>query len=337
MKSKLAVELYNYVVLAADEQLNLPFEDNVFEPIKGPEPENYKKMKEEYDDEERKLPLLNTFDIYEWADQHKDNPFFNFDNVAKIIALKDLGPPGKSSNLELKTVLKWNPQNTKLANRFNKYLIEYYIDNFEDMSIYEYLEIETKDIDEEHLRKAQNKIIKHIIELTNEKHHFNTGRSQKNLKMLLEHSRKFDKSFLKRLAKHLGIEYYGELMADLNNKLVKDKYDIYDIAELIAHSIKGGAGFSSDTFKRILGKADNKAKEYLRTFLYTNTEGTYEKYKFNNWILDENFKPMTSDYKNIALPAQFYIMRYWQDVKPLADVWMPIFDDFKIIPNMPSD
>ena len=43
---------------------------------------------------------------------------------------------------------------------------------------------------------------------------------------------------------------------------------------------------------------------------------------------------MNKDYKEMPWPATFHVFRDWQNVKPLNDVWGPIFADFQVVPNV---
>jgi hypothetical protein len=314
----------NYLKLA-QMQLNLPFDPKDVLPIKG-------QKEQEYDDFIAKLTTINTDLLFTAITEFHQMPYFNFKVVVDELAkrLFTLTP----EIIFIQRHIDRQPWPKELNNAIMVEMIKYYVDHFMDrITIGDYLQIiEAYDISEHYLRKVQGHLIKNIIEFANDTNH---KYRQVSLDMMLKllSAKKIDQTLLWRMAKHLGPQYYGELHYDYygssdylgDKKLVPDFthkkiLDINDVgAWMEAHR------YMLDGFQKMLMKADDKAKNYLRSFLYQDIVGSF-------FILDENMEPMNKDYKKIAWPDKFLAIRGWQGVDPIREIWAPIFEDFKIIP-----
>ena len=107
------------------------------------------------------------------------------------------------------------------------------------------------------------------------------------------------------------------------------------MATIISEHIVQSRIFENEDFQNILKKANERARQYLRNFLYSGQWTISLKWTRSIYfILDAEMKPMDQNYKEIAWPNGFYPFRDWQSVEPLAKVWGPIFAEFDLVPNV---
>lgn len=285
------------------------------------------KEKEEYERDLKNLSLPSTGLQYieEFIEQFRRQPYFDKDKVFIVYADKVIG---HMANFDaMRDYLSDNDDD----------LVEYVIDRFLDLpdtilNDEEYLRLEVSGfLKDNYVRKAQEKVVKYILSQDRVEHsHYGTDVAD-DLGNLWRHSKKFDKKFLERLIKHFGPETYAEVMANemqpdkqFRDTLNKKTLNIYDIASLLKTLDRGH--FRKDEFISMLKKADDRAKEYLRTFLYNGGGENY-------FMLDEEMKPIDKEYKQISIPSLIRPIFNWRDLSQARQKqWHQIFNEFQIIP-----
>lgn len=203
-------------------------------------------------------------------------------------------------------------------------LIKTWMEDFKDA------EEEQEDAPNEHVEGAFNEVKKDIARLIGE---------------LMDQSKKLSPQFLMNLAKHFGVEtYIGALNesrglhgAKTENK---EKYSKYDIAYLFSSYIRS---INKDRFLQIINKATDQAKEYMRGYLYEDTNHMGDPSAL--FMLSEDMTPMNIDYKAISWPEGIRILTL-DELKPypgftlppdkeqIRNRWAQIFQEFHIIPSV---
>ena len=167
----------------------------------------------EYEAKEKLLPTMSSNDIIKFIKTFSTYSYFNFDKVAPILAEKELKDGALSMAISWLVNILGEYADIRL--KLQRYFVEYHIDHNIIISRQYINIIEPSDISEAYLRKAQTKVIKDIIDFaTNNPTEKSYDASQSMLGELIDNSTKFNPQFLERLAKHLGIEYYGDLMGE---------------------------------------------------------------------------------------------------------------------------
>lgn len=313
-------------------QLNLPFQEDVFKTQPGRKEADYHQWLSQ-------LSTINAKEILIGMDYFWDDPYFNFKLVFDALMHNLFSFTKRLPSVFTALEGTLDPWKTK---RLKTETIKYYLDHFADeMGTDYYMNyIETdNDLSNEYLRKAQLSLVNWIYE--NASQYFDS--TVKLLTTLLKESKKFNKDFLLRLAKHLGPEFYAEVVSQyypfkaqetntyrpLSDRdvelLKKETLNIYDIAEWLELQNKKHLLIHKGEFEKILIKVNNDAKDYLRKFLYRSDDGQF-------FILDEEMRPMNKNYQSIQFPTKFQVFRDWQSIEPLRDAWRPIFEEFHIIP-----
>lgn len=211
----------------------------------------------------------------------------------------------------------------------------------------DYFVYEDENISPELLRKAQTKIIKSIYAL------YDLGDNKSLiyiLRTLLKKSRKLPQDFLIKLIKHFGPDIYVEVtnqteLAGYSRQrdlIQKEKLNIFDVASLWANQVF----FDIHDFMKVIEKADDKAKQYMRTYLYIS--GLHDDAADSlawAFMLSEDMTPMNIEYKTIAWPSTLVPfslsvekpfslsgeqLDYEDEMKAR---WQQIFDEFNIIPH----
>lgn len=304
-------------------------------------PEERERLKKMYEDELKLLPSSSLKDICKFINMWHREPFFDNDTVLNILMQVGFSGFGGSSANPLNSIFYYLLQE-KLPSTTNwdKFMARYYIDHFLDkMFIGDFLILEkfkypSEYLPVEYLRKIQNHIIKHIIELykNNEE---NVAISW--MRQLYRES-KFPHKFLENLAKHLSPEFYAKFTQNentskesrwahensLNEIYNQDKYNIYDAARLMNDTNE----YTPDFIKTLLERGDQKVKDFVRSFLYENN---WEKSPSSRFIIDDEFNPINDQLKVIKWPASFSIV-VWDKLSDKEKIkWGEIFSDFKMI------
>lgn len=271
--------------------------------------------------------------LYELFHYYRAYSFFNFDEIVNIfVDLLFSTHKFNFHNIERDLHYLSLSEIPDIDTKIKTYIIQRYIDNYLDkIDIVDYLALETMDLPlgPEYYRKVQMSIIKGIIDMAQNQ----PIMSSSQLAHLMTYSTKLDKQFLLRLAKHLGPDYYAKVMENQSGKHVpiknemesKEKLTSYDIARLFNSKSEGIGRKRFMTW--MIDKADEKGKNYLRTFLY---QGDGDQY----FMLDEQMKPMDTNYNIIKWPQQIKPILHWSTLpQEIQDKWSNMFADFKIVPN----
>ena len=220
-----------------------------------------------------------------------------------------------------------------LAYVFTKFIEQ----NPNDIKVDEYLEMENVGLPPEILRKAQIAVIKYVSAfLRNDE----DSSGAYKLAELIDNSKKLPKHLLINLAKHYGEDIYVNVMNNANKMetgaeiLKKPKLTKYDIAYLFSSYLRT---VGTDTLKSIIERADDRAKEYIRRYLFENMEN----YEFSKiladsdslFMLSEDMTPMNIEMQQVNWPTEIKIMTVDEiPIPEIKDQWTKLFNDFNIIP-----
>lgn len=242
----------------------------------------------------------------------------------------------------------------KLKSFILKYFVDHYIDK---MTIERFIALDAIGslspkfgLPVEYVRRAALEMFKKISDLYNE------GDETKALNDMgrMFASRLISQELIEKVAKRMGADFYAKLKSKvlaptsyagedhrpkrLNDLRNKEKLTVFDVAELLYNDGRGNGIFTSAEFQNMLNKSDDKAKNYLRSFLYwsMNKDGVW--LRSGAFMLDDEYKPMNIEYKNIPFPANFYAVKDWSATLTPKEQqeWAKIFADFKVPANIKS-
>lgn len=144
-------------------------------------------------------------------------------------------------------------------------------------------------------------------------------------------STKFPRNLLDGLIKRFGVDEYHKFVAseksgqnwmELIKQPVLSQWDVSIILDL--------GTLTKDVMEQVTQKADAKAREYLRSFVYWaggrdhNAPNTY-------FILDEELHPMNMFMEKREWPATTYPMHFDWLSDEMKQVWGPIVADFGLV------
>lgn len=297
---------------------------------------------QQYKTELKTLPTKTLKEVGSFIWMWYSEPIFEFDKVMTILAEKMLEKHPNYYNVVQNYVELVGTIYLSWHQKIDAFVAKYYIDHATEINIVSYKVLEGIILlPPEYLRKAQAAILKKISDDFNSEHSVYNSNAIAELEGLYNTSTKFPKSFLEQFAKHLGPEVYAMLMRNTqrtNHTYVnemkrihdKEKLSLHDIVELVVMVAYGKNEFTGPMLQDWLTRTDQRGKDYLRSFLYT-VELYRENFRF---MLDDEYKPINDDYKNIPWPSGKFYIATWSNMPEEEQIkWGKIFADFKVVPR----
>ena len=283
------------------------------------------------------LPSYSLDDIYAIFVNFGDKAYFKLDDfLPRIYELC-------RDSLYLKDDIWWIKKYMGTKRIDSSKIVDYVLRRFVDdpsvdMQVADYEIYEEHEVPSDLLRKAQNKIIKTIIARSKDDSRIAENEMVNAITYLLKASKHFSKNFLLNLAKHLGIDIYKRVreetreLGEVETLKKKEKLNVFEVAEILTYN-----AMTSKEMIDLIRKADDKAKEYMRRFLYKPTDGSiFISDNINSlFILDDELKPMDINYNNINWPNNIIAEQpsiYLSSEPELLAKWRKIFEEFKVIP-----
>ncbi len=276
--------------------------------------------------------------ILDLNSQYRHYHFFNLDTLLHILAdILIAHKPQVFRDILSELHYFKLMSDSKINDNFNRIVIHQYLSQYIDkLTLDDYLQLEnTCNFDQADLRKAQAKIIKDIVDGAHSPDPEDIKQSIADMIRLMNEAYWLNAQFKERLAKHLGPGFYARVMSGggaakpLTTKEWQEKksYTPHDIARMFAQQSQQSSGMGRGRFlSHVLNKADEKARQYLRSFLYSNG------YKL--FMLDEEMRPMDENYKRISWPQQIFPVLNWNELmKEDKEKWFNVFSEFQVVPT----
>ena len=276
------------------------------------------------------LPTASLDDIYVFLAAHGIKPYIKIEDILPriyyIVKLVD----------DLSGDLAWINTyfaNLGLAKAIISYVLERWVDHLFTFHDYQVYERYNYDIPPALLRKAQNRIIKIIIEDIQGDNIIHRNHAINKLSKLVEHSTTLSSNFLINLSKHLGMDVYLEVSRQTQPRPPnqhKLTYSVFDVAYYMSESF----GFSKERFQEILNKADEKAREYMRGFVYSEYKNNaVTMHPTLYFMLDAEMQPLNIDNRGDEWPPTFYAYHLSELTGKAHEAWAQMFSEFQVIPQ----
>ena len=292
--------------------------------------------KEDYDTFVSEIDNHYQSQIITIISEYQNKPYFKLEDFLNAL------------NTENVSMLLYNLKNNypkikeEIIKKIMTYCAEHMVKGGMSAAVYIHLEDIKDYIPQDILIKAQRKVIFNLMFAINRARLWDRrgdymrvsgamDAARKGWQILYNQSKTFPKAWLEELAKVFGVDFYVDAFGDSFNKPEnqinkiknQDKLTIHDIALLYKYE----GSFRRQEFIDMIDKSDDEAKQYMRSWLYTDYGGK------RRFMLDDEMKPMNDMYKTVEwggliVPIHLYSL-YSEDQKK----WHDIFDAYKLVPQ----